>query len=441
MNNELTNIIVAREQEALNAGRPSRSIRLKLNGEEKNLTVISLPSNLVLLNPRNHRITAQTEDGKLLNDYGDPYCEDAQRIIRKLLSETDEFPKLKQELKALGQREPGLVTRDGLLINGNTRCVALIELSEEGVPSAENIDVALLPEGTTPPDVLSIELDLQMVKLTHQDYTFTNRLLFMRNALDNGYSEKQLARKMNWIRLGEAKVQKNMRLLSYITEVRQMSDPPISWKIFDTKETHLLDLDDRVQVMKNEGDTEGAEALKYARFLAIFLGLNKDQVREVDHEIFSKLGGSSEDNEESLESSLSNFINQFKSEVDDDFDDTDSIGIINTGSILREMMKTPGIIDEKRMINESVLDTNIEELARALSAETDRKVQQGREKSRDEELSITVRGIRKDIQDIIEKLPERINNQYFKPGDFKYEANKAKSELDVLLAEYEKLKS
>ena len=103
-------------------------------------------------------------------------------------------------------------------------------------------------------------------------------------------------------------------------------------------------------------------------------------------------------------------------------------------------MKTPGIIDEKQMINESVLDTNIEELARALSAETDRKVQQGREKSRDEELSITVRGIRKDIQDIIEKLPERINNKHFKPGDFKYEVNKAKSELELLLAEYEKLK-
>ena len=432
MDNKLTEIIISREHETLNTGNPSRSIRLKLNGEDKNLTVISLPSNLVLLNPRNHRITAQTEGGKLLDAYGDPYSEDSQKVIKKILSQTDEFSKLKQELKDLGQREPGLITRDGLLINGNTRCAALIELSEEGVPSAENIDVALLPEGTTPPDVLSIELDLQMVKLTHQDYTFTNRLLFMRNALNKGYSEKKLAQKMNWIRRGEVKVQKNMRLLSYITEVRKMSNPFVSWKIFDMKETHLNDLDDKMQAMMSEGDTAGAEALKYTRFLAIFLGLNKDQVREIDHETLSNLSGGKD-------SSLSNFIMQFESEVDDDFEDADSIGIIDAGSILREMMKTPRIIDDKQMINESVLNPNIEELARALSAETDRKVQQGREKSRDEELSITIRGIRKDIQDIIEKLPERINNEFFKPGDFKYEAKKAKSELDVLLAAYEKL--
>ena len=75
-----------------------------------------------------------------------------------------------------------------------------------------------------------------------------------------------------------------------------------------------------------------------------------------------------------------------------------------------------------------------------LGAETDRKVQQGREKSRDEELSITIRSIRKDIQDIIDKLPERINNKYFKPGDFQYEINKAKNALDDLLEEYDKLR-
>jgi hypothetical protein len=434
MSTRLAEIIASREQEALRSGSPSRSIRLKLNGEDKNLTVISLPSKLVTLNPRNHRITAQIEDGRLLGNYGDPYCEDAQKIIRKLLSETDEYSKLKQELESLGQREPGLITRDGLLINGNTRCAALMDLSESGVVAAENIDVALLPEGTTPLDVLSIELDLQMVKLTHQDYTFTNRLIFMRNALNNNYSEKQLAKKMNWIRRGEAKVQKNMRLLSYITEVREMSNPPISWKIFDMKETHLNDLDDKMQAMKNEGDTGGAEALKYARLLAIFLGLNKDQVREVDHETLSHLGNMNP------ESSLSNFIKQFEAEIDDDFDDSDSGGIIDTGSILREMMNTPGVLDDNQMINESVLDQNINLLSQELSMETDRRVQQGREKSRDQELSLTVRKIRVDIQDIIEKLPERINNKYFKPSDFKYEVSKAKSALDALLAGYNKLR-
>lgn len=270
-------------------------------GEKKYLPIIKIDPRDLILNHKNNRLHGQLEDHpQKAIVLSDPACDKAQIILHKLLTETAEYSKLKDQLKQLGQREPGLITREGLLVNGNTRVAALRELGEQYV------EVAVLPENITEGDVLSIEMDLQVTDLVHQDYSFTNELLLMRRYLDKGGSEKELARKMGWVRRGEIKVKTSMRLLKIIEEVRNLSKSRIKYSYFDNKSQHLKDLDNDYQNLKNSGDIDGAESLKWSRLTALFLDLNKDQVRAIDadfipEELIPRLNRSKDSDPEAIE--------------------------------------------------------------------------------------------------------------------------------------------
>jgi hypothetical protein len=173
-----------------------------------------------------------------------------------------------------------MVSRDGVLINGNTRLVALRENGANG------IDVAVLPEDALPEDFLDIEMSLQMMKLTHQDYTFTNQLLLMKRYLDRGHTNRELALKMGWIRNANKKIEQSARLLELLNEVRALHNHNFPYEYFDSKQQVLKDLDDEYQRILNSGDYEGAENLKWTRISGIFLGISKDQVRAMDENFF-----------------------------------------------------------------------------------------------------------------------------------------------------------
>ena len=274
--------LIKRELETYDEINSKATYKIKFRGEDNYLKVIRVNPNALLLNPKNNRLSGQLSDYKEKNTVLiDPTSIISQKILHTLLSETDQYQDLKEQLKILGQQEPGLITREGLLVNGNTRVAALRDLN------VDYVEVAVLPSNVVDEDILNLEMSLQVQDLVHQDYTFTNELLLMKRFLDEGGSVKELANKMGWIRRGDSKVNTRMRLLSYIEEVRRLTTPPIAYKIFDSKEQHLKDLDTEYQKYKNEGDIDAAESLKWMRLTSIFLKLNKDQVRAIDYDFVS----------------------------------------------------------------------------------------------------------------------------------------------------------
>lgn len=274
--------LINRELDTYEEINSKATYKVKFRGHDEYLKVIRVNPNALLLNPKNNRLSSQLEDYSEKNTVlTDPTSVSSQKTLHKLLSETEQYSELKEQLKILGQQEPGLITRDGLLVNGNTRVAALRDLN------IDYVDVAVLPSNVVDDDILSLEMSLQVQDLVHQDYTFTNELLLMKKFLDKGGNQKDLATKMGWIRRGESKVNTRMRLLNYIEEVRRLSSPPIPYEVFDSKEQHLKDLDTEYQRYKNEGDISAAEQLKWSRLTGIFLKLNKDQVRAIDYDFVS----------------------------------------------------------------------------------------------------------------------------------------------------------
>lgn len=259
-----------------------KSLSIEYRGVDRSLEVIRIHPQYLLLNHDNSRLSAQLMDhpsrGLIMDN---PSSSEAQEILSDLLRKTERFGKLKEELDKLNQQHPGLISRDGLLINGNTRVVALRDLGIDGV------DVAVLPGDANSKDYLDLEMSLQMRRLTHQNYTFTNELLLIEKYRKAGHTEKELAKKMGWIRGGQKKVNEAYQLLQLVKEIRSLAIPPLTFATFDSKSQHIKDLNEEYHNMA-QSDIEEANKMKWGRVAAMFLGINKDLTRVIDQDFFEE---------------------------------------------------------------------------------------------------------------------------------------------------------
>ena len=177
----------------------------------------------------------------------------------------------------------------------------------------------------------------------------------------------------------------------------------------------------------------------------MFWPISKDQVRAIssDH---SKHGSLIDDlyNNFSDESDEKNYLKKYLMSTDADnenlaliSDDVDSG--IDTRKLLEDYLLQEDILDTNGKVNidqEGVFAKIISNVSEA----TNSIIRQQVRKSKGQELSITMRAIREDIAQINEIIAERIDLDTFKEGDFLYELNKAKKELENLNQKYNKIK-
>lgn len=236
-------------------GTGKESIQLPYkDGKEGPFPVIKVPVDAVLFNPRSHRIKAQLESNPKRHLVAEnPYSDEAQTIIRKILVKTEGFKALKGNLSEYGQRDAGVVTRDGLLVNANTRLAALRELGDD------YIRAAVLPSDADEHAIDRLELELQVQRDFKQDYTFTNELIFIDELLKNhGYGEEKAAKALNWaasgddkeLKRGKDRVRQATRLYALVRYIQSLSEGAIPLTFFDDKRQALIDLDDKYESLK-----------------------------------------------------------------------------------------------------------------------------------------------------------------------------------------------
>jgi len=135
---------IPRQQQATDG--PKETLTVPLQRGSAVLPVVTLPLSVPVLNAKSFRIAPKLADhpqGAVVTS--DPYAAEAQRIVTELVrSEHRHAGDLKESLKD-GQDQPGVITREGVLVNANTRCVLIRELAAEGDLRAQAIRVAVLP--------------------------------------------------------------------------------------------------------------------------------------------------------------------------------------------------------------------------------------------------------------------------------------------------------
>ena len=258
-------------------------------GEPIMRQVITIGVDEVLLNPRSHRIRSQLEDDPEWERLGtDPYGEAAQRLIERHVREArtrEEFAALKDSLVSEGQTDPGVMTHTGLLVNANTRVVALRDVED---PARRYIRVAVLPQTAKPSELGLLELRLQMQKELKVDYSMTNELLFIEElSVDRHLSNGQIARELRISpespKKGENEVALRLKLLDLIRTMQRIPDQRLPLTFFNSISYEQLRELHRSYTSLLERDAERAQRHLESFLLSVAVGVTPvHQLRRVD---------------------------------------------------------------------------------------------------------------------------------------------------------------
>ncbi|MXZ12778.1 MAG: hypothetical protein F4Y78_02015 [Candidatus Dadabacteria bacterium] len=173
-----------------------------LNKKEREIFSVDL--NLLRYRKENGRISSSVLGYEKEKGFLHPDQEDAQCKIKEFLLDKDpeKTEELKKMLKAEGQREPGIITCDGFLINGNRRKAALEEIHKEN-PSDEKfarMKVVILPgegeEGGPPTlkEIEQIENRYQLQSDGKAEYFGFDAALSIKQKIGVGFSLKEQLR-------------------------------------------------------------------------------------------------------------------------------------------------------------------------------------------------------------------------------------------------------
>ena len=189
------------------AASPAESTRIDFrNGiaENREETVFKVPLDLLRFRKENGRISSSVKSyerttGPLIGTESE-----AQAILHRFLRDKDpeKTDDLKKLLRAEGQREPGIITADGFLINGNRRKVALDELRVEypANDAFQTMKVVILPgsddEGGPPTikEIEQIENRYQLQAEGKAEYYGFDAALSIRDKDLSGYTLEQQMR-------------------------------------------------------------------------------------------------------------------------------------------------------------------------------------------------------------------------------------------------------
>jgi hypothetical protein len=200
---------------------------LSLNTGTKTLEVIRLPLGVPVLNPKSFRIApALLDHAQRALVETDPYGDEAQGVITDLVRKRHRKAKeLRQSLLVDGQQDPGVITRSGVLINGNSRCVFMRDLADDGELKQGSIKVIVLPDEITPAELLDLEAVLQFQAELKDEYDLVGELMMLKTLYsDANMNEKQIAARQ---RTTAGKVVEGFHILALMERARHLHNPPI----------------------------------------------------------------------------------------------------------------------------------------------------------------------------------------------------------------------
>lgn len=201
---------------------------LILAGEKKSINAYRLPIVLLRYNVSNGRFALEKMEweqkhGRTLDSQ---VPEDALEIRKLLLAlnPTDTIS-LHDDLLKYGQLDPGVITYDGAVINGNRRMAVMEDMFErDGDPRFEYLDVMRLPGAVDLKDLWRLEAGLQLSQEQRVNYGPVNELLKIRDGLNAGLNAVTIANSLyGWT---VKTVRQSVELLELIDEFLDLIDRP-----------------------------------------------------------------------------------------------------------------------------------------------------------------------------------------------------------------------
>lgn len=219
--------------------------KLVVKGRAERAPVYRLPLQELAFNKANGRIKAEVlEKEAELGRELEPSSTEDQKIIKELLLSIrpDENTKIRDDLKKNGQMHPGIITCDGILVNGNRRKALLEELYDEaGDEQFKYLEVQVLPSDITKAELWLIEAGIQMSTPQQLDYSPINHLLKLREGVDSDLKIEDMAARIYGV--SEDKIKADLDRLKLIDEyLNDFLKKPGRYYLVKQLNEHFIDL-------------------------------------------------------------------------------------------------------------------------------------------------------------------------------------------------------
>ena len=247
------------KEDAERTNQPLERRGMEIMGRKEVLEVYRLPIEPLKYNIRNGRFAAELREmeskmGRTL-DSNDP---EDEKIIKKILLEQNknETEVLKSDIKIKGQIDPGLITYDGYVTNGNRR-MAILDLlhKETGESRFEYLDVQVLPRSITPTDLWRIEAGLQLSQDKRLAYSPINQLLKLDEGIHAGLTPNEIV-KSYYGNVTAKDIELDLERLELIREYLVYIEKPEQYKMAENWVEHFINLQKNIKKLRNKGLTE-----------------------------------------------------------------------------------------------------------------------------------------------------------------------------------------
>lgn len=265
---------------------------LQYKGENKQFSVWEIPMELLVYNPYNGRIGSvvksyEKQDHKLVPDNPDDAA-----IIERFLWESKPAANEQTErsLRSIGQQKFGIVTADGIIIDGNRRASIMNRIRRDENSSAQerarcsSFKAVILPIDAQKADILRLETSYQMGEDAKVDYNPIEKYLKTRDLRESGFMNEDIA---DFMGISKTQVKENLEILDLI-------DDYLSTYGYDGIYTMAVGHEDSFQKLRialNSYENGVAEMwdctkadrneLKIAAFDYIRLGLEQTAIRDL----------------------------------------------------------------------------------------------------------------------------------------------------------------
>jgi len=219
--------------------------KLIIQGRVQELPIYRFRTSDLLFNRANGRIRSsilawESEEGKMV----DPYSPDGQRVIREFLLSIreDENDKIQDDLLQNGQLQPGIVTCDGVVVNGNRRKALLEQLYDVTHEECHQyLEAHVLPRSIEKSELWLIEAGIQLSAPQQLDYSPINHLLKLREGVDSGLDIENMASRIYGVDV--ERLRRDLARLGLIDEyLRDYLCKPGRYYLIEGKNEHFIDL-------------------------------------------------------------------------------------------------------------------------------------------------------------------------------------------------------
>lgn len=230
--------------------------------QPKTMDVYEIPLNCLIYNQYNGRIatfvkTHETQYGPI-----DATTPENEKLIEGFLweSKINRNKTTQDDLLKKGQLEYGIVTADGVVIDGNRRFMLLRRNAEKNNAATEYFKAVILDDTleSNPKEIMRLETTYQMGVDDKVDYNPIQKYLKCRDLKNKGFTEAEIAKMM-----GEksAKIKEYLLILELMDEYLAKCGYEGMYRILETEklEGHFTDLNNYLSRYKSGHKIQGME--------------------------------------------------------------------------------------------------------------------------------------------------------------------------------------